>query len=162
MQLNSDGVPSMPADPDSSPYYLEAELNSPMCKLRAGESCNFDTEWFPTRAGEEFHGVTDAGILMKPLHATQANGKVRLSGEFGVFFAGHLVARFYDEHGSFLGIVPIADVSPTDAVSLEKEILPPGKAVRISLHLLDENGLDRGSLNEVQIGPLSASPEASH
>ncbi len=153
MELNSDGVPSMPADPDASPYYLEAELNSPMCKLRAGESCTFETEWFPTRAGDEFHGVTDAAILLKPLHATQENGKVRLSGNFGVFFAGHLVARFYDEHGSLLGVLPVADVSPTGAVSLDKEMVPPGKAVRVSLHLLDETGLDRGALNEVQIGP---------
>jgi hypothetical protein len=152
MELNSDGVPSMAADPDASPTYLEAELNSPMCKLRAGESCTFETEWFPTRSGDEFYGVTDPGILLKPLHATEANGKVKLSGKYGVFFGGHLVARFYDEHGSFLGIVPVADVSPTEPVSLEKEVLPPGKSARVSLHLLDENGLDRGSLNEVQIG----------
>jgi hypothetical protein len=91
--------------------------------------------------------------LLKPLHATQENGKVRLSGNFGVFFAGNLVARFYDEHGSLLGVLPVADVSPTGAVSLDKEVVPPGKAVRVSLHLLDETGLDRGALNEVQIGP---------
>ncbi|HKW17603.1 MAG TPA: hypothetical protein VJO35_08865 [Terriglobales bacterium] len=162
MELNRDGVPSMPADPDASPTYLEAELNSPMCKLRAGESCTFETEWFPTRAGDEFHGVTDAGILLRPLQATHANGNVKLSGKFGVFFAGHLVARFYDEHGSFLGLVPVADVSPTDAVSLEKEVVPPGRAVRVSLHLLDENGVDRGSLNEVQIPSLSATSEGAH
>lgn len=153
MELNADGVPFMPADPDASPTYLEAELNSPMCKLRADESCSFATEWFPTRSGDEFHGVTDPGILIKPLQATEANGKVKLFGKFGVFFAGHLAARFYDEHGSFLGVVPVVDVSPTDAVSIDKEVLPPGKAARVSLHLLDENGLDRGALNEVQIGP---------
>ncbi|HZQ18323.1 MAG TPA: hypothetical protein VFA90_06350 [Terriglobales bacterium] len=162
MELNKDGIPSLPADPDAGPSYLEAELNSPMCKLRAGESCTFDTEWFPTRAGDEFHGVTDPGILLKPLHATEAEGKVKLSGQFGVFFAGHLVARFYDNHGSFLGIVPVADVSPTDAVSVDKEVLAPGKAARVSLHLLDESGLDRGSLNEVQIGPLSGKSEGAH
>lgn len=156
MELNKDGVPSMPADPDASPTYLEAELNSPMCKLRAGESCTFETEWFPTRAGDEFQGVTDPGILLKPLHAIQSNGKVKLSGQFGVFFAGHLVARFYDNHGSFLGAVSVADVSPTDAVSVDKEVLPPGRAARVSLHLLDENGLDRGPLNEVQISPEDA------
>jgi hypothetical protein len=152
MQLNSDGIPSMPVDPDASPYYLEAELNSPMCKLRPDESCSFETEWYPTRAGDEFHGVTDPGILMKPLSATQDAGKIRLSGSFGVFFAGHLVARFYSEHGSFLGAVPVVDVSPAEAVSLDREITPPGKPARVSLHLLDDNGLDRGALNEVPIG----------
>lgn len=153
MHLNSDGIPSVSADADAAPRYLEAELNSPMCKLRPGESCSFDTEWSPTRAGNEFHGVTDAGILAKPLKATETDGSVRLSGSFGVFFAGHLMARFYDGHGSFLGNVQVADVSPTQMVSLDTKVSPPGKAARVSLHLEDESGLDLGSLNEVEISP---------
>src|SRR5215469_13409414 len=156
MRLSSDGIPSLPADPDAAPRYLEAELNSPMCKLRPGESCSFDTEWFPTRAGSEFHGVSDAGILAKPMTATANDGGVRLSGSFGIFFPGHLMARFYDEHGSFLGNVRVADVSPTEMVSLDTKVSPPGKAARVSLHLEDENGLDLGSLNEVKISAEDA------
>lgn len=150
-RLSSEGVPSMSADPDASPYYLEAELNSPMCRLRPDESCTFETEWFPTRAGDDFHGVTDAGILIKPLQAAWERDKIKLSGSFGVFFSGHLVARFYDEHGSFLGTVPVIDVKPDEPVSLAADVIPSPKASRISLHLEDENGLDRGSLNEVEI-----------
>ena len=152
IHLTSEGTPSMSADPDASPYYLEAELNGPMCRLEAGESCTFESEWFPARAGSEFHGVTEAGALIKPLAATQDNGKIKLSGSFGVFFAGRLVGRFYDEHGAFLGTVPVADVDPTKEVSLEAEVSPPGKAARVSLHLEDDSGIDRGSLNEVEIG----------
>ena len=152
MRLSSDGVPSISADADASPYYLEAELNSPMCRLRAGESCNFETDWFPTRSGSEFHGVTDAGIVIRPLRATvRENGKVGLSGAFGVFFSGHLVARLYDEHGHNMATVPVADVTPADAVSLESEISPPSKAARVSLHLIDESGVDRGALQEVPV-----------
>jgi hypothetical protein len=153
LRLNSEGMPSLSADADASPYYLEAELNSPMCKLRPGESCDFDTEWFPSRTGSEFHGVTDAGILIRPLRANAVeNGKIRLSGSFGVFFSGHLVARFYDERGRSLGTRPIADVNPADVVSLGAEIVPPGKPARLSLHLEDEHGVDRGSLQEVRVG----------
>jgi hypothetical protein len=151
-RLSSAGVPSMSADPDASPYYLEAELNSPMCRLHPDESCAFETEWFPTRAGDEFHGLTDAGILIKPLQAVRDKEKIKLSGSFGVFFSGHLVARFYDAHGAFLGTVPLADVKPDEPVSLASEFVPPPEAARVSLHLQDESGLDRGSLNEVQIG----------
>lgn len=154
LRLNDQGIASVSADPDASPYYLEAELNSPMCRLRAGESCNFETEWSPTRSGNEFHGVTDAGILIRPLRATiQDNGKVNLSGSFGVFFAGHLLARLYDEHGRSLGTIPVKDVSPSDVVSLDSEISPPSKPGRLSLHLIDEGGLDRGALQEVTVGP---------
>jgi hypothetical protein len=153
VRLNREGTLSLSADPDAAPYYLEAELNSPMCHLRAGEACTFDTEWFPTRAASEFHGVTDAGIVLSPLQATALhNGKIKFSGSFGVFFAGRLVAHFYDQHGSSLGTSSIANVSPTEAVTLEAEVAPPGKPGRVSLHLEDENGLDRGSLGEVLVG----------
>ena len=152
MHLNSDGNPSISADSDAGPYYLEAELNSPMCRLRAGESCTFDTEWFPTRAGTEFHGVSDAAITIRPLQATSLqNGKLKLSGSFGVLFSGRLVARLYNEHGAALGTMPIADVDPTELVTVDKELAPSQKPARLSLHLEDQNGIDRGSLQEIRV-----------
>jgi hypothetical protein len=153
IRLNSDGNPSLSADPDASPFYLEAEINSPMCRLRPSESCSFETEWFPTRSGSEFHGVTDAGIVIRPLRATgMESGKVKLFGSFGVFYPGRVIARFYDEHGRSVGIAPVIEVDPSKAVSLDMEINPPAKAVRLSIHLVDESGTDRGTLQEVQVG----------
>lgn len=152
VRLKPDGTLALSADPDASPYYLEAELNSPMCKLHPGESCTFDTEWFPTRSGAEFHGVSDAGILIHPLRASLVeSGKVNLAGSFGVFYSGHLIGHFYDEHGRSLGTTQIADVSPTEAVSLKSEITPPGKPARVSIHLVDDNGVDRGALQELPV-----------
>jgi hypothetical protein len=153
VRQSADGEPSMSSSDDASPYYLEAEINSSLCRLRPGESCDLETEWFPTRVGSEFHGVSDAGILIRPLQATRLeNGKVKLSGTFGVFFSGRLVAHFYNEHGASLGTMPIADVSPSDEVSLEVEVAPQGKPTRVSLHLEDSNGVDRGSLQEIPVG----------
>jgi hypothetical protein len=152
MRLNNDGNPSMSADPDASPYYLEAELNSPMCSLRPDESCTMETEWFPTRSGDEFHGVTEAGIVIRALKATAAqNGKINLSGSFGVFYSGKLVARLYDEHGHASAATQVADVRPDTLASLANDVTAPGKCSRVSLHLVDEGGVDRGSLGEVQL-----------
>lgn len=152
VRLGDDGTPSMSADSDAEPYYLEAEANSPMCRLRPGETCSFETEWFPTRSGSEFHGVSDAGIVIRPLHATRMeSGKLKISGSFGVFFSGRLVAHLYSEHGALLGTMPVANVDPTEAVSLETEIVSTEKPVRLSLHLEDENGVDRGALQEVHV-----------
>jgi hypothetical protein len=151
LRLKDDGEVALGADPDSIPYYLEAELNSPMCHLRPGESCTMETEWFPTRAGSEFHGVSDAGLLIRPLKAIRLSEKtIKLFGAFGVFSSGHLVAHVYDQHGASLGTTPIMDVNPTDAVSLEKEVAAP-QAARVSVHLLDETGVDLGSLGEVRV-----------
>lgn len=88
---------------------------------------------------------------MRPLQATIADGKVKLSGSFGVFFKGHLVAHFYDQHGASIGVVQVADVSPAEPVTLESQVTPPARPSRVSLHLDDESGLDRGALQEVRI-----------
>jgi hypothetical protein len=152
VKLNADGEASMRSGEDGGPYYLEAEINSPLCRLRPGESCNLDTEWFPTRVQSEFHGVTEAGIVIRPLRAARLeSGKIQLSGAFGVFFAGRLVAHIYNEHGAELDSVPVADVDPVELVSLETKMAASGMPTRISLHLEDENGLDRGALQEVPV-----------
>jgi hypothetical protein len=156
IKMGADGAPSLTSgNLDESPYYLEAELNSPLARLRPGETRDLDTEWFPTRAGGEFHGVQDAGIVVSPLQATRlATGSIRLSGSFGVFFAGRLIAHLYNEHGGSLGTMPLTRVDPANLVQLETEINPPAKPFRISLHLEDGSGLDRGSLQEVQVGAV--------
>jgi len=151
-RVNSEGEPSLTSGGDGSPYYLEAEINSPLVQLRPGETRDLDTEWFPTRSSGEFHGVADAGVLVGALHATRLQtGHIHLSGSFGVFFAGRLVAHLYDEHGGAVGMMPLAQVDPAELVVLDTEITPTAKASRISLHLEDANGLDRGSLQEVQV-----------
>jgi hypothetical protein len=42
-------------------------------------------------------------------------------------------------------------VNPAEPVVLQTEIDPPGKPARMSIHLEDENGLDRGALAEVPV-----------
>jgi hypothetical protein len=153
VKLSADGEASMTSGGDGVPYYLEAEINSPLCRLRPGDTCNLETEWFPTRVESEFHRATDAGIVVSPLRATRLeSGKIKLSGAFGVFFPGHLVAHLYNEHGAPLDSVPVKDVDPVELAGLETEIAPSEKTTRISLHVEDWNGLDRGSLQEVPVG----------
>jgi len=152
LKLSEDGIPSLGSDEeDDSPYYMEAEVNSPLCRLGPGEKCDLDTEWFPTRSGRELQSLSEAGIIGRPLRATRlAGGKLKLSGSFGVFSSGRLVAHLYDEHGASLGTMPVMDVSPSEAVSLDGEFPCPEKVARISLHL-DHDGVDRGSLQEVRV-----------
>lgn len=153
VKVNDQGEGSMTAGNEGvPPYYLEAEINSPLCRLRAGESCNMLTEWYPTRVGKEFHGVTDAGLITSYLTATRLQDlQVALSGTFGVFYPGRLVAHFYNDRGLPAGTLAVTDVSPGQLVSLQKDVTPSGDAARVSLHLEDENGIDRGSLGEVLV-----------
>lgn len=151
--FNGEGEPAVRDDRDGpSPFYMEAEINSPMCRLRPQEVCQLETDWYPTRADSDFHGVTDAGIIVDPLQATPLeNGKVRLTGSFGIFFSGKLVAHFYNEHGSSIVSLPVAEVTPAELVKLNVEAATQGKPARVSLHLEDQNGLDRGALAEIPV-----------
>ena len=156
LHFNNDGEATLGGGKDS-PYYMEAELNSPMCRLNPGEECRLDTDWFPTRTESDIHSVTDAGVVVRALQASRVDGgKVRLSGTFGVFYAGRLVAHFYDERGAGLGTAQVGEVTPTDMAELKMEVTPAGKAARVSLHLVDQDGLDRGPLQEVTIGQQDA------
>ncbi|HEY1658375.1 MAG TPA: hypothetical protein VGG14_08515 [Candidatus Sulfotelmatobacter sp.] len=151
MHLDKNGEPALSADPDASPTYLEAELNSPLCRLRPGQTCAFETEWFPTRAGAEFHGVKDSGIVIHPLQCSMlADGKLKLSGEFGVLWPGMLVAHFYDDHGASLGTSTVSQVDPTKPLVLDNETTAPPRTARVSLHVEDK-GTDYGSLGEVAV-----------
>jgi hypothetical protein len=152
LRFNDYGEAAVSDGPNGmSPFYMEAEINSPICHLLPGESCQLDTDWYPTRAGNQFHGVTEAGIITSPLQATLEGDKVKLSGSFGVFFRGKLVAHFYNKHGSMGAVLPVADVNPNELVVLKLETSPQKNPTRVSLHLEDESGLDRGALQEVPI-----------
>ncbi len=152
LEFNQRGMPEIrPTRIDEAPYYMEAELNSPLVTLAPGETYAFDTEWFPTRMTPQLLDATDAGVIGRRLAAVSAAGGVRLTGMFGVFYPGRLVAHLYDAQGFALKSMELKKVDPQESVSLDTTISAPPEAARISLHLLDEHGLDRGSLGEVKV-----------
>ena len=158
-EYNDKGMPFLTSsDPVEMPYYMEAELNSPMVRLEPGETYAFDTKWFPTRATADFKTVTDAGVVNRALAASASGKSISLTGSFGVFFPGNLSAYVFDARGVKTAVVPIQPASPLDLVNVQQEI--PGSSVdaRVSLHLIDQQGVDRGSLGEAMISKAEHSP----
>ena len=151
IDFDSDGKPVIRNSSEDAPFYMEAELNSPMIRLAPGESYSFDTEWFPTRIGSHFETATDAGLIGKPFTASATDHGVLLSGSFGVFFAGRLLARGCDKQGRELASVPVARVDPAEIVDLHQEIELPSSAETVTLSLIDNSGRDRGSLGTLPI-----------
>jgi hypothetical protein len=146
------------ADDGPRAIYMEAELNSPMMRLEPGETFHFDTEWLPTRADASFQGVTDTGVILKPLHAEQGGtGAIKLTGAFGVFYAGKLVAHLYDARGAATRTQVLEKVDPRNPISLQTTVTDAGQVHRISLHLVDANGLDRGMLGETALDSSAGS-----
>jgi hypothetical protein len=148
--LDAQGMPRLSSkNLEEDPYYMEAELNSPMVVLAPGETYAMDTAWFPSRMGRDFHTVTDAGLVGQPLLATRDAGNINLSGTFGVFFPGELEAHLYGRGGAEKGHVRLQSVNPQDEVELHHPIAAAQDVVRVSLHLVDRNDVDRGALGEV-------------
>lgn len=134
--------------------FMEAELNSPMVELAPDESYAMDTQWYPTRMGQDFKTPTYSGVIGKALTATATPAGVVLSGSFGVFYAGDLVAHFYGRGGG--GIAKLMSVTPTEQVQLQTTVQAPPHTTRVSVHLVDANGLDRGPLGEVSVTPMAS------
>lgn len=121
-----------------------------MVELAPGESYTLDTTWYPTRMGEDFKTTTWAGVVGTPLTATRTSGGLVLNGNFGVFYAGSLVAHFYPGRDMTQQLIPVTPLNP---VQLQMTVQAPPNISRVSVHLVDANGLDRGPLGQVLVNP---------
>ena len=149
VELNAQGMPFVtPLDHMKTPYYMEAELNSPMALLEAGQIYTMDTRWLPCRMGPELKEVTDAGVIGKALTAVRNGSEVNLGGRFGVFFPGTLEAYLYDRDGNDRGRVVVQAASPKELIDLNHAVPAPADVVRVALHLVDNHQVDRGALGE--------------
>lgn len=159
LAYDDQGMPFLtPAKPDDLPYYMEAEVNSPMVLLKPDETYALDTKWFPTRFAGRPQSANEAGVASSGLTALRSGNSILLSGTFGVFFAGKLNAHLFDAAGVEVGLVPLQSVSPLDIVVVKKELSASPSIARISIRLTDEQGIDRGSLDEAPIPPADHAP----
>lgn len=130
-------------------HYMEAEINSPIVELFPEESYAMDTTWYPTRNTALLKSVTYAGTIESPLAVTKKADAFLLTGMFGVFYPGTLVAHFYDQQGEPLGTAKLSNANPTEPMNLEVFLHAPESTNRVSLHVVDLQNVDRGSLGEV-------------
>jgi hypothetical protein len=153
VRMDPKGLPIFtPSNLTETPFYMEAELNSPQVRLDPGETYSFDTEWYPARCGSDFQGVADAGLVIEPLRATRSEGGgIRVTGSFGPFFPGQMIAHVYDSGGRLLDSFPLASANPLESATVAKTISAVRDAARVSVHLEDSSGADRGSFGEVPI-----------
>jgi len=156
------GTPAVTPNPNMSQRegpFMEAEVNSPLVELAPGESYSLDTEWYPTRMGEDFKTTTYAGVIGTPLTATATPAGLVLAGSFGVFYTGDLVAHYYGRGGAS-GTAKLVPVTPLEPVQLQTTVQAPPNTSRVSVHLVDAQGVDRGPLGEVAVtpAPLPAPP----
>jgi len=151
VDMDAKGMPFIRTNADDAPFYMEAEINSPIVRLEPGETYAMDTRWYPARASDQFHTATEAGVITRPFSVTTTANGIALSGSFGVFYPGQISACFYNVNGAEVGIVPLMPASPIELIDLNQQVKILPAATRISIRLSDRNGVDRGSLGEANI-----------
>jgi hypothetical protein len=158
-QRNRPGPPAAaPATPPAAPanppiYYMEAEVNSPVITLKPGETYAMDTQWYPTRMGSDFKTANYGGVVGSPLSAAATPDGLVLSGSFGVFYSGDLVAHYYSRGGEAVGTATIGPADPLQPLKLQATVQAPPETFRVSVHVVDAHGLDRGPLGEAFVNP---------
>lgn len=155
LEVDDNGTPALRSNhPEEAPYYMEAEINSPLIRLAPGASYALDTQWFPVRLGKELQTVMPVGIVERRLVASLRVDHLQLSGSFGVFFAGRLSAHIFDLQGVESAVVELESVDPLQPAELNQTITVSPEATRVAIHLNDEQGADRGILDEAVITKL--------
>jgi hypothetical protein len=137
--------------PDETPYYMEAEINSPLVALPAGTSASLDTTWYPMRTGAEVKRVTEAGIVTQRLKAIGVPSGLKLSGLFSVVAPGHLELRLFDSGGRYAKRMQLDEAGPEIPITLNRNVPIDFTVSRVSLHLIDANGTDWGILDEASV-----------
>jgi hypothetical protein len=132
---------------------MEGEVMSPYATLDPGEEYSFSVYWSPTRITNPVRDAVPAGAISEPLSGEINGDQVRLTGVFGVFEPGTLVAAFYTARGEELGHFPIAPVDPREVVRVDKTLKLPPDAFRVSVFVQDADGQNLGVLGNSILRP---------
>jgi hypothetical protein len=130
---------------------MEAELNSPMATIAPGQTYAMDTKWYPARAGTEFAGVAEGGLIAEPLLAARTGPGVRISGSFGVFFPGRVIVQFMDARGEELTTLRFGNAEPAEPLKLSEEVKVPSGTRRVKVSVEGQHGENRGVLGETAV-----------
>lgn len=139
------------SSPSTTPYYMEAEINSPMIMLRSGETYGFDTVWHPIAIAAQPLEMRAAGAVVERLRTEWKGSQLSLRGAFSVFSSGKLIALFFNQRGIELARREVASVDPAHSTVLDSTMPAVEGAVRIRLELMGLSNEDRGTLAVVQM-----------
>jgi hypothetical protein len=152
VEFDEAGKPELSAgSQQETPYYMEAEINSPLVTLDPGATYSFDTTWFPLRTGADEQRVTEAGMVTTRLQATGDRQHIKLKGTFGVVVSGKLQVRLFNKSGRDAKNIVLDAISPQQQVILDKEIPVDFDVSRVSLHALGDDGSDWGVIDDAEV-----------
>ena len=153
-------VVKMPEEPEDNPYLLESEILSPFAALNPGETYSFHYDRYAAKVpvDSSVKACSDVGVTCEPPSARLRDGKLTLTGQFGVFYKANFRLAYLDENGSELEQVLFgAPVTPLQPLILSKllkssdDVIVPPNARKIAIYLYHTKGRILGELARVPI-----------
>jgi hypothetical protein len=138
------------------PYYMEAEINSPIVKLQPAQTYAMDTVWNPIRIDSPPQRVTKFGVISQKLSAVRHDHSLTLAGTVSSYASGRLVASFRDNRGVEISRRSIREVHPEDMAAVDVSLPIPVNATSLMVKFFDTQNVDRGILDRISIPTQSA------
>jgi hypothetical protein len=150
-------VMKMPDSPPANPYVIESEVLSPFASLKPGESYTYHYDWYSAKVPPRMPVVacSDVGVVCEPLKAKAADGRLRLTGSFGVFYKGSVELSLLDANGKAAARARAIPIVPTKPLIVSRTALSgtplPGAATTVVLTVKDAEGKIVGQLAQAKI-----------
>lgn len=133
-------VATLSYDEHSGPFLMETEVLSPFHTIAPGDSASFDIEWGLCRCDGPVIEVNEAGCVTRPLTLRLHEGRVEISGVFGVFDAGHLELTWLNDAGAALAGEVVQPVTPLALARVAHQTSAPASAVAARLDVVAQAG----------------------
>jgi hypothetical protein len=133
----------------------EVEVLGPLTSLAPNDSVVMVENWYAARSKGPVYSVNSAGLVAKPIIATQTGSTVKVQGSYGVFYPGKVQAIFKGA-----GAEVAADsyaVSPNDSFVLNDTLKVAANATKLVLALFSSSGKLMGNLDSAVITPVGVS-----
>ncbi|MBM3499382.1 MAG: DUF4380 domain-containing protein [Armatimonadetes bacterium] len=131
--------------------YMEVEVLSELIPLKPGESYTVTREWFGAATPGPILEVGKVASVHQPLVVAAADGKLTLTGTFGVFAEGKAVLSTADEEGKARDELLTFPASPVAPLALKEQLDAPQGAELLVLDLANANGSPLGRIASVRL-----------
>ena len=141
--------------------YMEVEVLSPLMKLKPGAEETVTRDWLAAAMPGPVVDTGEVSAVNGPLVCTAGeDGKVRLSGIFGVFVEGTVALSEADAEGKAGKQVMTFPASPATPLAIQEELEVSRKAKLLVLDLKNANGTPVGRIASVEV-PVVEKPEVA-
>jgi len=136
--------------------YMEVEVLSELFKLKPGENRTVTRDWFAAAMPGPMVEVGKVASVNEPLKLAEADGKLALTGTFGVFAEGKAILSSADEQGKTKDEILTFPASPVAPLAIKEQFERPKNATQLVLDLKNANGSPLGRIASVELPKAEA------